>query len=408
MTKTKLVFSISSVTGLHVMGMLASLLAVPMLIRLLGVEEFGRYLYWSSVFTLFGMIISFGVENVQLHQIARSKEKVNIIVSQALGVRIYPLITSMLLFILFSLWNDATNLILISFIIYAIAAFTNLNWLQYGLSNTLLAAIVEFLAKMMFLLMFFLVASTYEQAILIFALSQFVASIIFFAFWLQHKPKNVFSILYRSKKYNRDNVNVIVASMASLPLNQLIPIVTMHVFGPVFVGNFGVMEKIASAIKSLYTPASKVITPKITRKLFYGVSAKWLILYAIVFVTPAVILVVMLNFFSTEILNLVSGNNFHLEYGLFFNVYTMSIPVAVLITFFGANILLGIGQSKAYRTSSIVGSAYFLLILVYVYWSKSITMFFIGIISADLLILTMMIVNVYRAKPHWVRKNDSE
>ena len=408
MTKTKLVFSISSVTGLHVMGMLASLLAVPMLIRLLGVEEFGRYLYWSSVFTLFGMIISFGVENVQLHQIARSKEKVNIIVSQALGVRIYPLITSMLLFILFSLWNDATNLILISFIIYAIAAFTNLNWLQYGLSNTLLAAIVEFLAKMMFLLMFFLVASTYEQAILIFALSQFVASIIFFAFWLQHKPKNVFSILYRSKKYNRDNVNVIVASMASLPLNQLIPIFTMHVFGPVFVGNFGVMEKIASAIKSLYTPASKVITPKITRKLFYGVSAKWLILYAIVFVTPAVILVVMLNFFSTEILNLVSGNNFHLEYGLFFNVYTMSIPVAVLITFFGANILLGIGQSKAYRTSSIVGSAYFLLILVYVYWSKSITMFFIGIISADLLILTMMIVNVYRAKPHWVRKNDSE
>jgi O-antigen/teichoic acid export membrane protein len=407
MTKTKLVFSISSVTGLHVMGILASLVAVPMLIRLLGVEEFGRYLYWLSVFTLFGMIISFGVENVQLHQIARSKEKVNIIVSQALGVRIYPLITSMLLFSLFALWNDATNLILISFVIYATAAFTNLNWLQYGLSNTLQAAIVEFLAKMMFLLMFFLVASTYEQAILIFALSQFVASIIFFAFWLQHKPKNVFSILYRSKKYNRDNVNVVVASTASLPLNQLIPIVTMNVFGPVFVGNFGVMEKIASAIKSLYVPASKVITPKITRKLFYGVSANWLVLYAIIFVTPAVILVVMLNFFSTEILNLVSGNNFHLDYGLFFNVYTMSIPVVVLITFFGANILLGIGQSKAYRTSSIVGSAYFLLVLVYVYWSKSITMFFIGIISADLLILTMMIVNVYRAKPHWMRKNYS-
>lgn len=392
---THTLLKITYVTGIHVLGMLVSFLTVPLLIDTLGLEAFGYYIYWLSIFTLSGMLIGFGVENVQLHKLAVANEKFGEIVVEAVTIRIAPFLITITLFsILMISFKNFDAVMFKIYIVYALSVLFNLNWVQYALENSMTASLIEFLSKILFLLLFIFFADSYVHALWLFAIVQLSTTIVFLILWLKLKPKNLLTKFITAPKFESGNLNVIIAGLFSLPLNQLIPIVTMSVFGPIFVAHFGVMEKVSSAIKSLYSPISKVATPLITRHIQNKLDWKLVIAIGIAFFASSLLLTIFLLVFAVEILSIISKDKFSGEYLEFFYLYIVSIPLVVLISYVGANILLGLKQYASYRNSSAAGAFFFLVILVTVYFSKSATIFFVGVVTADLIILISMIISL--------------
>ena len=121
--------------------------------------------------------------------------------------------------------------------------------------------------------------------------------------------------------------------MFSLPVNQLVPIVSMSVFGPLFVANFGLIEKICNGVKSLYEPLGKVIIPIITKKVNERFDIRWLSKLGLAILFPSVILTCALNLYATEVFEIISRAQFDIEYLSFFMLYSATIPISALINF---------------------------------------------------------------------------
>lgn len=358
-------------------------------------EGFGYYVYWMSIFTLSGMLISSGVENVQLHKIAINKTQKIRILCEAYAIRLYPFLFATVVSIIFSILTGRVPLIITAaYTLYALATFLSVNWIHYALSKAPFAAAVDLGAKTVFLTSFIICGTNYEQAILFYAATHLSASICFLLPLGKKRISIIFSQFHNYPKYNKSNINVLIASLFSVPLNQMVPIVTMNVFGPIFVANFGIMEKILSGVKSLYEPIGKVLTPIITRHVQDNISKRWIMHAGAFVIIPTLALTLIVTFYSTELLQFVSNGQFSPVYLLYFHIYSITIILNILITFFGINVLLGLGNSYGYRNGRALAATSFAIILFLTNYLKSELFFFIGLVMADLIMLTYVIYRI--------------
>lgn len=387
---------LSIVSLLHLLGIIISLTSVPIIINKIGLEEFGYYVYWISIFTLSGMLVSFGVENVQFHKIVIEINRRNEILIEALAVRTIPflfLIIASLIAVKVQKTEHST-VIFQTYLIYIFSSLINIAWFQYAMNEAVRASTLELISKMLFLVSFLFLADTFTEALAIYSIIQLFTSIIFLCMGIKHLKKTNKEMLLAAPKFNKNNFNIILAGLVSLPLNQLIPVFTMHVFGPVFVGHFGIMEKIASGIKSLYVPLTKVITPLITKKINKEITWGFIFKAGSVFMFSSSLLIVTLNLFANEILSILTKDQFTEDYIKLFRIYSITVPIVVTLTFLGTNIILGLGMSHSYRNSAIMGSLVFLPLLLLVFLFKSMTLFFMSIIAADLTIFITLIISL--------------
>lgn len=387
--------NIGLVSIFHVTGMFMSFLTVPFLVSKLGMVSFGFYVYWMNIFTLAGMFVSAGVENVQLHKMAVSRSLEANIICEAYAIRFIPAIIVFSTFLISSMLIETVSIDLkIAFFVYIVATFLNLNWVHYARSRATFATGIDLLAKSSFFLSFLVLADNYEQALIIYSLIHLITAICFLLPLRGQNPFNLIRKIIGFPKFSKNNIDILIASIFSLPINQLVPIVAMNVFGPLFVANFGLIEKICNGVKSLYEPLGKVIIPIITKKVNEKFDVLWLTKIGITILFPFVIATYALNLFADEVFEIISRTQFDKEYLSFFVIYSATIPISALINFLGVNVLLALGNSSAYRNSRAFGAVFFLFILVLVFFNESKSLFFYGLLSADVLILISILISL--------------
>lgn len=359
--KKRLIENFSALAIMQMLNYVLPFITLPYLVRVLGIENFGVYLFSLAFIQYFIIIVDFGFDLSATREISvnrNNQKKIAEIVSSVLGVKIIlasgSLIILLLLISTVPQLKEFWYIHLLSFGMVIGNMFFSLFYYQ-GIEKMKFITIFNASAKIFFTITIFifvkdasdlpLVPIFHSIGYLIVGIVSFFVMIFVFKLKIQIPSKENMTIQVKNSSqffWSRIAVSLYTTSNT---------FVIGLVLGPAAAGIFGAADKLYRGVVSLYQPLNNVLYP-------YVAYSKNIVLYKKIFKITSIInlFVVGLSIVNADfIVKIIFGNGFE------DSVYLLKIFLITLI-YLMPSILLGypllgaLGYSKIVNKGVIIGS----------------------------------------------------
>ncbi|ALJ01527.1 hypothetical protein DC20_16780 [Rufibacter tibetensis] len=364
--------NLASLGSLQILNFLIPMVLSPYLVRVIGLENFGRVAVAQAIISYLNIITDFGFYITATKEISQNRENkkvVGAIYNEVLTTKIYLLVLTFLFLSGFVALFDETDtnplLYIFSFTMVIGQALFPI-WLFHGLEDMKYITLVNSASKVVsLLLIFFFVTETTDYIYVNFFLGvgTILAAIASFYFvkskyGLVYKPVAITQVRHHLK----EGKDIFVSNFAvNLYTNSNILI--LGLFAPVqIVGYYSVAEKVMNAVRQLLGVYFQAIYPSMcnlvskTKKELIEVTLR----VHLPFSLGIMFLCSGINFFSEELTQYFSGT-YTQEINYLIRLLSF-VPFIVALNIPSNQLLLIYGYKETYRTTLLLGSLLNLLL----------------------------------------------
>lgn len=273
MQTNKLTGNIFSLAAVQAIDYMVPMLVIPYLLRVVGVDGFGRIAFTQATLVFFTVFIDYGFGWSATKRVASLRlagESVNNLFWQVQCAKLCLLATSALILTLLILllpsFGEYQPVIYSGYISLLGAAFFPL-WLYQGLGLVKNAAIVLLIIRIISLILIFSLVKTSDDAFLAAMLQSmpvFFASLVLL---VNLKLNGILNIFPTEKLKIREELSLgwpaFSASAASLAYRSSNPVFLGIIMSPDVVAYYSVAEKIVKAVQELLKPISQATYPRV-------------------------------------------------------------------------------------------------------------------------------------------------
>ncbi|MGV0947260.1 oligosaccharide flippase family protein [Empedobacter falsenii] len=315
-------------TILQVLNSFFYLLIYPYLIRVLGIESYGLYVFATSITTYFIFLINFGfdfpatkaiAENINNHKVIQET------LSCVFTAKVYLLLLSILIIsvLLFFIPFLKQNFILFTFSFIQVVSFIIFpQWFFQGIQNMKIITYIQLLIKIVSLpFIFYLIKKPTDITlyVLIVSLSSILGGILAF-FIIRFKYKYHIKFVEKDKlnKWFKDSFPFFLSTSAGVIKEQSIAIIIGAFFGMRDVAIYDLASKIVIIPRTVFMSINGAIFPKLVVNIQKSRIKKIINLEILL----SLIVVVFIVIFGNLIVELFAGNQMKPAY-----------PLAILLSF---------------------------------------------------------------------------
>lgn len=393
-------------------NILVSIIAMPILIRAVGVEEFGRINLAFSVVLLFNVLVGFGYnlsapKNIALNQgnLNALSEKVSEILWSKLSLASASLLLIAVLGFFCGYFEDFLLILWWSAILLFSEA-TNSVWFFQGKERLHWVSVVNASTKLLYLLLVFLfIQSANESYLANFFLGLTALAGNFGLLFFVHSKMKIRLVrpkLLRILHSLKNNVLLFLSSLAShIAINGGLIILSFFASAAVL-GPYSIAERIAMVLRMAPVLISQAIFPRASI-LYYEEKNKFFSFLAKVELATLLIglfIIVFIQVSAPYIVLLIAGEN--LENAVLFLKILSFIPLVSGLNLGNMLIILVTEEKKVLFNSTWVFSIYMLtasLILTEYYGGVGLA---VALISTEVVMFVITAILLYRKKPSTV------
>jgi len=335
------------------------LIALPYLIRVLGVENYGVYVLAATTAMFFGVLCDYGFNLTGTRDVAAAKKNMGLISTLYSKVMALKIIMSFLSFTTLLILTTLNHSVRENFLLYffsftfVIAQSFFPAWLFLGLEDSRIIATLNFISKFIFTASLFIFVNKAGDAYIAAILNTIGAlfSTLLALAWLRYKYKIQYSKTPISDlmRYAKDGVLVFLAQLKILLFSSSNIIILGAIAGSEAVGFYSSAEKLMRAVAQIQVPILTAIFPRIAsminenrQKLAYLL--KLILLYGCIgyLIVGAIVFI-----YAPEITTSFFGPNLSPTVSLL-RIIILCPTFIFLNNIFGTQILLNLGKDKQY------------------------------------------------------------
>ena len=358
-TTRKLLDNFFSLLVLRGFEFIVPLLTLPLLVRTLGLEPFGKISFALAFSAFFGSVIKYGFAVTATRDVARQRENkivVNTIYCEVMSSAIFLALVSFFAFMLIVFMFDAFRSELLLYVFcFLVVLFQSLFpvWLFQGMESMRKVAYLNFIARCLYLLSLFLFIeepSDYIFVPLINALSLLLALVLSIVIAM-----NEFGLRFKFvgfshiKQVLTDGWNVFVSQLSPFAYTNAAPLLLGAFAGPSSVGVFSACVKVSDALGSLAYVISSAFYPLVSRDI------SWHRNFVRIMGGAALLLMLALSLCAEEIVRLLYGAQ-KLELASYLAALSLVFPFLFMQIALGQNFLPLVGRDRALRNILIMNS----------------------------------------------------
>lgn len=399
--KKRLLENFSALAIMQMLNYILPFVTLPYLVRVLGAEGYGTFIFSQAFILYFIIIVDFGFELSATREVSLNRDnpkKLSEIVSAVLGVKLILMIVSFVILVV--LLTTVPQLReywvyhLLSFGMVVGNMLFSLFFYQ-GIEKMKFITIFNASAKIFFTATIFIFVKDQSDLLLVptfnslgFLVVGVVSLIVMIRkFKVQFRIPKKEALIFQTKSSAQFFWSRIAVSMYTTSNTFIIGLV----LGPVAAGVFGSADKLFRGVVSLYQPLNNILYP-------YIAFSKNILLYKRIFKFATIlnIFVVIIAFiFSNEIIQLVFGSGFE-ESALLLRIFLITTIFLMPSVLLGYPLLGAMGYTSEVNKSVIFASIFHVIILL-------ISIPFLSIVYVTFYVLiTELIVFIYRV--YFVRK----
>lgn len=395
----KIVFkNFSYLSLLRFFNILSQYILISFLVRILGGETYGVFVWAFSIIQYLVITVNFGFNTYAARYITENRdnpEKTNSIFSVIFASKMILFsVTSCLYLLLIYISpvlfaHKGLMIILLGFVLGE-ALFPL--WFFQGKEKLDLPTKIVFVFKLVLVILTLTLVSDSDDMIiyaLFLSVSQFLIGIFSFFLVLRKFNTRLISVTFSSvKNILKEGSGFFVSALCTKSINLLIILIAGIYFTMHDVAGFDVSFKIIAAFHLPFETLSIALFPTIARNRNKMMNQK--LIYVASFIAVSLGL---LAYWKAEFMLSVLGGNELIAYGFLLKPLSVLIPIVVITYFLGTNTLVAFGYSKEFNFSIIIPSIMYILILFILWLMDSFTLIALvyARICVDLLIMSFRI-----------------
>ena len=359
-------------------NLLVPIVIVPYLIKTVGIEKFGVIALVQTISSFFYIFTDYGFNITAVKSLSINRYddlKVSEITNQVLSTKLLLTVISLPIFIAVNWYflkeNASLSFILMNFMLVLGQAFLPI-WLFQGLERNQYIAYANFFSKILFVFSLVIFVRKENDFILcnfLLGLTNFLSGIgITLYFIKRYKKQSIhffipFSLI---KEQLKDGKEIFISNFSiNTYINSNILILALFA-SPRLVGIYSIAEKIIFLIRSLlgiYIQAIYSSACQIAQKRRYIYFKSFINTYTIILLVAVSFVLIVLNFYSLEIVSLLSKQNTielsHYVKVLSFVPFVVALNISSYVTLLAYNY-------KLYNARILIAGALLSLILNFV------------------------------------------
>lgn len=277
MRSNKFVVNVMWLTLLQGINFFAPLIALPYLVRVLGVTDYGLYIFVGVMISYFGLVCDYGFNLTGTRDISlnkNNKDKVQLIFSKIIIIKTVALIITTFIFILLSIYSKHVQE---NFILY-ICTFSLLlgqtyfpAWFFQGIEDFKLIAILNCVSRTIFTIMIFITVKQPSDAYLVALMNSLgtltVTIMALFIITYKYKIRIIKVDMNSVMSYAKKSFFVFMAQMKISLFSSANIVILGLISGPTAVGYFSAAEKLMRALAQIQIPLLSALFPKMSYEL---------------------------------------------------------------------------------------------------------------------------------------------
>lgn len=302
------------------------LLLLPLMVRVLGIENYGVYVIAGSIAAIARIVISFGFDLTGSKELALVRDDQKKIIEcfnsiQYVKVIIFSILSLLLLtwFYLISFFDLKVELWLFVFLFIAVFGDEILycNWFYYGMQKAKELALFKITQRFLLLIVVFIISfyDIGEKFKTIVFIEMILALFFGLLSFLSLLKKNNLKIYFPQKNniysFVKNGYHVFLSNISVYMYSSLNILIIGGVLGAKFSGIYAICEKIYMAIRSALEPFTQAVYPYLNRLfskdkyVFFKTANKVILIYFFILLAFAL----TVNLFKTKILFLITNTN---------------------------------------------------------------------------------------------------
>jgi PST family polysaccharide transporter len=405
-TEGKLVFkNFSFFSVLRVFNILSQYLLVSYLIRTLGTETYGVFVWGFSIIQYLIIVINFGFNTYAAKYIAENKDdqlELNRIFSAILVIKLSLFILSVVAFIaiIYSVGmfdaNQSLFLILLGFVLGEVLFPI---WFFQGKEKLDIPTKIVFSFKLLLIALTFLLITGPDDLLryaLLLSGSQLLIGVT--GFYVALNKLNISLVKTTSNfiwKKIKEGFMFFIGTLCSRSFNLAVIFLAGIWFTMEDAASFDVSFKIIAAFQLPFETLSMVLFPTISRTKDLKMNER------IIFMASAFSLLLWgFTFWQSDMLLMIMGGKELLIYSSLLKDLSVLIPIVVITYFLGTNTLVAFGYQREFNLSIIIPTVLYILTLICLWILDliSIEAVIYARIMVDLLVMIIRLIIAYKNK----------
>lgn len=368
-----LVQNFSYLSILQIFNLLVPLITYPYLIRVLGKETYGLVVFSQAVVGYLSLLISFGfsISATKFISINRNcKEKLNEIFSNIFILKGLIFLFSVIIFSIgLNFISEDKNYKLLFYLTLYLCIYEWVFpvWFFQGMEKMKYITVLNVVSRGVFLILVFVLIENKNDYLLypiISGIGVILASVMaLLIIFLKYKVRFVKPTFKSLKFYFNDSVPIFISNLSSRIFAGSNKVIVGSFLGMVDLAYYDLADKIVNLLRLPQGIMTQALFPKISRDRDVSFVKK--ILRISLF--GNILAYVLLFVFHRPIILLLGGENL-LEASSVVMILALIVPLIVLTTTFGTQLLLAFGYNKEFSKVA-VSSAFFYLFILGVFYS---------------------------------------
>lgn len=355
----KLIQNTLWLAGLHGGNFVTPLIALPFLVRVLGAEGFGMYIFAGVIISYLGLVCDYGFNLSGTRDIAVSRDNKNNMINVFSKIYYIKIILFLFCFVIFLLLVFISESIKTNILLY-VCSFSLLIgqsffpiWFFQGIQDFRAIVILSFSSKLIFTLLIFIMVDNPDDAFiaaLMNSIGSAVAMLIAFYIAIYKYEMRFVRVPFRDLwLYSKKGFYIFLAQIKISLFSTANILILGILSGPISVGYYAAAEKIMRAVAQIQAPLLTALFPKLSLdiKLNKNDSIKLLKKVIVFGVAGYVVICSGVFIYSEEIIKLAYGPN-HNESADILKIIIICPLLIYLNNIFGTQILLSLGKDKIY------------------------------------------------------------
>lgn len=359
-------FSLSILQGANY---ILPFLTFPYLVSVLGIEKFGLLAFATSFIMFFQIFTDYGFNLTATRQVSINRDnqkKINEIFNAVLFIKLGLIFISFIILLIFINIFDKFHQ---DYVIYLFTFGTVIGnalfpiWFFQGIENMKFITYLNIFSKSIFTISIFIFITTAEDYIYVplinslgFLISGIVSMIIVYKkFGINIKLPNK-KIM---KFYLIDGFSIFLSNIF-ISIYSYVPILFLGFFtNNNMVGVYSIIEKTVAIFNGLFAPVSQTLFPYVSKKIHQDKLKAIGLIRRILkgYVLVALLLILLINIFSFELLSLISKDKtLATQYSFLLQIFSVSILISRIGDIFGTFTLIGFGENKVFSIVMLRGS----------------------------------------------------
>ncbi|MGJ0624807.1 oligosaccharide flippase family protein [Xenorhabdus bovienii] len=370
--KREVINNIISLSSINVLGIIIPIITMPILSRALGSELYGQYLLLITILIFGHTIIDYAVQYVGVRDVSKSRENYNkirkyYIEYQSLRLLLCSIYTFVVLvYSYLFLSENMFKWLIFSGIPYLVGYVLSSFWFYQSLAETKFLAYANILSRVISLLVIILAVQEPDDINLVVISSTwpiFISGIILFLRIKKEYKINIFFCRKNLFSNIKNGYAVFIGTLAPNLYNSIPTIILGSISSPSEFAKFAIASRICGIITTFQDILSRSFFPVLTRNKKNYLN-KILIINSLL----SIPLVILLLFFGENILLIFLGKQY--ENNIYLEILSIGIIFIGIINTYSDGYFLPKGYDRIYKNISIrisLISALIAYILIYNY-----------------------------------------